>query len=131
MLALMLLFLLVIAFSVYITVEAYYYQWLLGPGLERDLGFHEGSEYLRVGRRLHSAVAIKTAVENGPFASAGFVPETVLPGLSHTELFKRLHRGRVADRPEATGAATRARIRAVSSEAVRQRNRSGCPGENT
>ncbi len=88
-----------VCWCAYIFVEGTYYQGILGPALERDLGFHEGAAYLCVGRRTHSAVAIKTIVEDGIFAKAGFVAGDVLPGLSHTDLFKRLHRhrGRVVE----------------------------------
>ncbi|MEO2034561.1 MAG: hypothetical protein ABGZ35_20995 [Planctomycetaceae bacterium] len=85
---------LLVAFSGYIIVEAWYYQLRLGPALEREPGFREGTTYIRVGRRLHSAVAIKTVAEEGVFANAGFAAGDIFPELSHTALFKRLHRHR-------------------------------------
>jgi hypothetical protein len=94
------LFLLLVLLVAYVAVEAFYYQVCLGPALERDLGFHEGSAYLFfVGRLPHSAVAIQKVVEGGVFARAGFRVGDVLPAMSHTALFKRLHRhrGRVAE----------------------------------
>lgn len=93
------LFLMLVVASVYITAAAYYYQVYLGPALERDLGFRHGSTYLRVGRRLHSAVAVEAVSDGGVFARAGFRAGEVLPGVSHTDLFKLLHRhrGRVAE----------------------------------
>lgn len=93
------LFLLLVAASAYIAAEAYYYQGRLGPALERDLGFREGAAYLRIGRRLYSAVAIKEVTAGGVFARAGFRAGDVLPDVSHTDLFKLLHRhrGRAAE----------------------------------
>ena len=88
------LFVIFIAWCCYIIIEAIYYQAHLGPGLERDLGFHQGSVYLGVGRQLHSAVAITEVTANGVFAQAGFHAGNVLIGVSHTDLFKLLHRNR-------------------------------------
>ena len=82
------------ALSAFIVAEAYYYQAFLGPGLERDLGFRDGAAYLRVGRRLHSAVALGSVTEGGVLARAGFRTGDVLPDLSLNDLFKLLHRHR-------------------------------------
>lgn len=83
----------------YIAIDSYYYQVRLGPSLKRDLGFCEGAAYLQVNRSLHSAVAITQVDEDGVFSRAGFRAGDVLPDLSHTALFKLLHRhrGRVAE----------------------------------
>ena len=82
----------------YIMVEAYYYQMRLGPGLERDHGFKEGAAYLffqgRFGEGHHSAVAIQEVTDGGVFAQAGFRAGDVLPDVTHTGLFKHLHRHR-------------------------------------
>ena len=78
---------------------AAYYQGLLKPGLERDLGFTEGAAYLWVAGRTHSAVAVESVTPGGVFDSAGLRAGDVVPGLSHTDLFRYLHRhrGRVAE----------------------------------
>lgn len=85
--------------SAYIVWTGVYYQGVLGPALERDLGFTEGAAYLSLGRRLYSAVAIVAVAPGGVFDRAGFRAGDVLPGLSHTGLFRLLHRsrGRVAE----------------------------------
>jgi hypothetical protein len=83
--------------SAYIVAVGTYYQVFLGPTLERQLGFTDGSAYLSVGRR-HSAVALAAVAPGGVFDQAGFRSGDVLPGSSHTDLFRLLHRsrGRVA-----------------------------------
>jgi hypothetical protein len=88
------MFLAVIVWAVYIAAQATYYQSFLGPGLERDLGFQEGSAYLAVGKKTHSAVAIVSVTAGGIFEKEGFRAGDVVPALSHTDLFKLLHRHR-------------------------------------
>ncbi len=82
-----------------IVAAGMYYQGVLGPALERDLGFTDGAAYLAVGRRLHSALALAAVAPGGVFDRAGFRAGDVLPGVSHTDLFRLLHRsrGRVAE----------------------------------
>ena len=82
------------ALSAYIVAEACYYQVWLGRALERDLGFRDGSAYVRVGRRLNSAVALGSVAEGGVLAQAGFRAGDVVPDLSHSGLFRLLHRHR-------------------------------------
>jgi hypothetical protein len=92
-------FLAFVLFGIYTSVEAYYYQVRLRPALERDMGFREGTATLWVGRSYHSAVAIESVANGGVFARAGFRAGDVLPDVSHTDLFKLLHRcrGRAAE----------------------------------
>jgi len=87
-------FLLLFLASAYVTAEAYYYQWYLGRDLERDLGFRDGAAYLRVGRRMHAAVAVEEVVEGGVYDRAGIRRGDVLPDASHSDLFQLLHRHR-------------------------------------
>jgi hypothetical protein len=89
----------VVCLSAYIVAAGFYYQSVLGPALERDLGFTGGAAYLSVGRRLHSAVALTVVAPGGVFDRAGFRAGDVLPGVSHTDLFRLLHRhrGQVAE----------------------------------
>lgn len=86
------------AFAVvaYIIGEALYYQVLVAPGLERDLGFRHGTACMRDGnmRGYVSAVAIDTVAEGGVFQQAGFQAGDVLPDVSHSSLFQSLHRHR-------------------------------------
>jgi len=86
----LLLFLLLTYFLAY----SFYYQVLLGPVLQRDLGFREGARYFSVQGRLCSAVAIEAIVPGGIMACAGFRAGDLFPGLSHTSIFKLLHRHR-------------------------------------
>jgi hypothetical protein len=89
-----------VAVVVHEIVAAFYYQGWLGAALQRDLGFRECRAYLFFGRwRHHSAVAIEAVDGGGVFALAGFRKGDVFPELSHTDLFKMLHRhrGRVAE----------------------------------
>jgi hypothetical protein len=86
-------------FTVWIAYEiaqALYYQGRLARELEADLGFTLDSVYLDVPDSLlpHDALCIWKLTENGVFAQAGFQVGDVLPELSETGLFKRLHRGR-------------------------------------
>ncbi len=89
-----------VALSCSVVVEALYYQGLLGPALQRDLGFREGSASLPSGGLTGyvSAVAILDVAEGGAFACAGFRAGDVLPDESHSSLFKTIHhhRGGVA-----------------------------------
>jgi hypothetical protein len=89
----------VVCLMAYFITAAIYYQCIVGPAIQRDLGFTEGTAYLEVGRGLHSAVAVTTVEPHGVFDRAGFQVGDVLPGLSHTGLFRLLHRsrGRVAE----------------------------------
>jgi hypothetical protein len=80
--------------SLYIVVEALYYQVLLGRDLERDLGFHDGADYIFPNGHMHSAVKVAALVPGGVFEHAGFRVGNVFPGLSHTGLFRLLHRHR-------------------------------------
>ncbi len=80
--------------SAYVVAAGFYYQGALGPALERDLGFTDAAAYLSVGRRLHSAVALAAVAPGGVFDRAGFRAGDVLPGVSHTDLFRLLHRSR-------------------------------------
>lgn len=80
----------------WVIVDALIYQGLLRPGLERDLGFQEGTALLpdRGLRSYISAVAVDSVSEDGRFARAGVRAGDVLPDESHTSLFKKLHRHR-------------------------------------
>lgn len=87
--------------ATYILGQALYYQMLLAPGLERDLGFKRGSASMPDDESAHgyiSAVAIDSVADGGVFG-AGFRGGDVLPDVSHTDLFKSLHRrrGRTAE----------------------------------
>ena len=73
-----------------------WYQGCQAPSLERALGFAHGKQYQRVGRRLHSALAVRSVVEGGILANAGFQSDDVLPEWSATEFFRHLHRNRGA-----------------------------------
>ncbi len=84
----------IVVFCLYIIAIGIYYQAILGPFLERELGFVEGAAYIQVGQRLHSAVALCSIVPGGVFDRAGFRAGDVLPGLSHTDLFRLLNRNR-------------------------------------
>lgn len=80
----------------WIVAESLYYQGLLGPALQRALGFREG-KVIRPNGGLtgyESAVAILGVDEGGTFARAGFRAGDVLPEESHTSLFRALHRHR-------------------------------------
>ena len=88
------IFALAAGFCIYIVATSYYYQFLLGRQLEEDLGFKDGAAYVRVGRRLHSAVCLKEVTPDGVLYRAGLRTGNVLPRLSHTELFRDLHRNR-------------------------------------
>ncbi|MDA0832106.1 MAG: hypothetical protein O2955_08335 [Planctomycetota bacterium] len=84
------------AFLAYTAANAFYYQGLLGPVLERDLGFRHGACYYRVKGRQCSAVAFRAIDDGGILACAGFRTSDVIPRLSLTDLFRLLHshRGR-------------------------------------
>jgi len=84
----------IVVFCLYIIAIGIYYQAILGPFLERELGFVEGAAYIKVGQRLHSAVALCSIVPGGVFDRAGFQVGDVLPGLSHIDLFRLLNRSR-------------------------------------
>jgi hypothetical protein len=90
----------VVVVVAYASADAYYYQRYLGRKLEHDLGFHEGREYVRVSRGffgLYAVVGIKKVEPEGAFAHAGIRAGDLLPGISHTDLFRRLHRHRGGD----------------------------------
>ncbi len=82
--------------SAWIVFEAVVYQRVIRPGLERDLGFKEGTAILPSdGRRGYiSAVAIVDLAQGGNLAKAGVSVGDVLPDESHTGLLKKLHRHR-------------------------------------
>jgi hypothetical protein len=82
--------------AAWIVVDVLIYQCALRPGLERDLGFRDGTAILpSEGLRGYiSAVAVSAVTEDGPFASAGVRSGDVLPDESHTSLFRKLHRYR-------------------------------------
>ena len=79
---------------IYIVATAMYYQSYQGRSLERGLGFEHGKLYRRGGRAWESAVAIRTVVEGGVLANAGFQTNDVLPDWSGTEFIRLLHRNR-------------------------------------
>src|SRR5262245_7588666 len=83
----------------YLLLAMCYFQTCLGRSLERSLGFRLGKQHLHVGRRRHFAVAIRWIAADGAFARAGFREDDVLPGISFTDFFRRLHshRGRVVE----------------------------------
>jgi hypothetical protein len=86
-----------LALVAYIVAEALYYQVFLAPTLERDLGFRHGTACVPdpLGTRVYiSAPAIRSVVYGGVFDRAGIRAGDVLPDLSNTGLFKRLHRHR-------------------------------------
>ena len=78
----------------YVFGDGTYYQAYQGPSLERALGFEHGTRYRSSGHWWHEALAIRTVVEGGVFATAGFRAGDVLPGWSFTEFFRHLHRNR-------------------------------------
>ena len=82
--------------AVWIVAEASIYEGLLGPGLERDLGFRHGKAILPHSGMFGyiSAVDVSCVTEDGPFAKAGVRKGDVLPDETHTNLFKKLHRHR-------------------------------------
>jgi hypothetical protein len=92
---------LVIVPMAYIVFESFYYEVLLGPGLERDLGFRHGKAILPGGSiyGYTASVAIESVAPGGVFHRAGFRAGDALPDVSHGGLFKLLHRhrGRVAE----------------------------------
>lgn len=79
---------------IYTIVTSYYYQCLLGRHLEDELGFKDGTAYVPVGRRMHSAVCLNDVAPDGIFHNAGLRTGDVVPQLSHTDLFRYLHRNR-------------------------------------
>ena len=89
-----------IAFAIFLTWMIYvfgigtYYQGYQGPPLQRALGFEHGKLYLRGSRRWPSALAVRSVVEGGVLANAGFRSDDVLPDWSFTEFFRYLHRNR-------------------------------------
>ncbi len=87
---------LILVLTLYIIVTAYYYQVLRGPVLERELGFRHGSAYLpdHNVQGYISAVCVDHVVDDGVFAQAGFRSGDVLPDVSLTGFFKRLHHHR-------------------------------------
>ncbi len=87
------------ALASYAFGEVLYYQLLHGPGLERDLGFREGSDSMPDDNfnGYISAVAIVSVVEGGVFDRAGVRKGDLLPDFSHASLFKLLHRHRGSD----------------------------------
>jgi hypothetical protein len=84
------------AFAAYIVGQGFYYQGVLGPGLERELGFTHGIARLPSDgiRGYISAVAIESVADGGVFQQAGFRGGDVFPDISNTDLFKSLHRHR-------------------------------------
>jgi hypothetical protein len=74
---------------------------LLGPSLERDLGFRQGSAWLQSPgwRGYEEAVAIVSVTDGGVFQKAGFRAGDILPEESFIGLFRLLHRhrGRTAE----------------------------------
>ena len=84
----------VLIFIAYAFGTGTWYQGCQAPSLERALGFAHGKQYQRVGRRLHSALAVRSVVEGGILANAGFQSDDVLPEWSATEFFRHLHRER-------------------------------------
>ena len=87
--------------TTWVVAEAVIYQGLFRPGLERDLGFQEGTAILPGSglRGYTSAVSIGRVTEDGVFARAGLNAGDVLPDETHSSLFKKLHRhrGRAAE----------------------------------
>jgi len=83
----------------YVMLAACYYQAYLARSLERALGFRLGKQYLLVGRWRHCGVAIRWIAADGAFARAGFQEDDVLPGVSFTDFFRRLHshRGQIVE----------------------------------
>lgn len=81
-------------FFIYVAATGYYYQILRGQQLKEDLGFEDGAAYLRVGRRTHSALCLEEVTPDGVFHKAGLRSGNVLPRVSHTDLFRYLHRNR-------------------------------------
>jgi hypothetical protein len=81
-----------LAWIIYVLGIGTWYQGYQGPSLERGLGFMHGKLYRR--GTMQSALAIRSVVEGGVLAKAGFHPEDVLPDWSFTEFFRYLHRNR-------------------------------------
>jgi hypothetical protein len=79
---------------IYTVAASYYYQCLLGQRLEKELGFKDGAAYIQVGRRMHAAVCLNDVTPDGVFHRAGLRTGNVVPQLSHTDLFRCLHRNR-------------------------------------
>ena len=92
--AFVVLFYAFVVFAVYVWIAAWYYLERLGPAIEKDLGFKDGSACLRVGRGYHSAVALQDVDPQGVLGRSGARTGDVLPGMSHIQLFQYLHRHR-------------------------------------
>jgi hypothetical protein len=77
-----------LAVAAYIGGEALYYQWLLAPASERDLGFKHGTACLRDsgGRGYVAAVAIESVADGGLFQQVGSRGGDVLPDVSYSSL---------------------------------------------
>jgi hypothetical protein len=92
---------LLFALAMYAIAWETYYQLVVGPVLERKLGFREGKAILPGGTIFGytASVAIVSVVPGGVFERAGFRGGEALPDLSHGGLFWRLqrHRGRVVE----------------------------------
>lgn len=87
-----------------------------GPAPGRDPGFRDGAAYLFAkGRRGDTpAVALAVVDEGGVMGRAGLRAGDVLPDLSHSGLFRRLHRhrGREVERVVVDGGAGPQRLEA-------------------
>ena len=83
-----------VAFSVFVVVEAYYYQGQLAGELRKDLGFEHGTPYIRCGRWVCGVLTVASLRPGGVFARAGFREGDVILGPSITGLYKMLHRRR-------------------------------------
>jgi hypothetical protein len=91
--------LLFIVLMPYLIAKSSYYEVIVGPYVARKLGFGLREEYISVGQRLHSALAIGSIIPDGVFDRAGFRVGDVLPGMGYDDLFGLLQRcrGRVAE----------------------------------
>jgi hypothetical protein len=87
-------FVALIALSVYVVVEAYYYQGRLAEDLRRELGFAHCTPYVRCGRWTHDVLTVTDVDPYGVFARAGFRDGDVIVGPSISGLYKLLHCGR-------------------------------------
>jgi hypothetical protein len=83
-----------VAVVVVCSVQTWYYQVQLGPSLNADFGFTHGSPYVRCGTTKREVFAIHSVQPDGVFALAGFTRGDIVVGMSITQFYRTLHRGR-------------------------------------
>lgn len=83
-----------VAVVVFITVQEWYYQLDIGGSLDADMGFTHGSPYVQCGTTRREVFTIHSVQPGGVFAQAGFTNGDIVVGMSITQLYRTLHRGR-------------------------------------